>query len=154
MNELISLSVSRKRVKAKLRNRSKRNELQPLEAAMFFRYFPASAISFCLIFLCSFEFFFFFFCSTFCFVSDAARGRENSWLARNDYETFMAERTRHTKPKKGPQDGVGSNLLYLEPNPPTPPTLLHHSHIVGQSSEAFIGRHPQRPIPFLSDGIS
>lgn len=96
----------------------------------------------------------FFFCSTFCFVSDAARGRENSWLARNDYETFMAERTRHTKPKKGPQDGVGSNLLYLEPNPPTPPALLHHSHIVGQSSEAFIGRHPQRPIPFLADGIS
>lgn len=76
---------------------------------LFFRLFPFR-------FLCPFTFFILrvpppatlcrlplILCSCFCFVSDAARGRENSWLARNDYGTFMAEPALHTKPrKKGP----------------------------------------------------
>lgn len=135
---------------------------------MFFPYFPPFAPFSCsALFLFPstpsdiFPQFSFFLCSRFCFVSDAARGRENSWLARNDYETFMAQRTAnsgaaHTKPPKRvlpswkrrrrrEHSVPGCHpLLHLEHHP-----ALYHSHIVGQSSEAFIGRSPAR----LADGI-
>lgn len=103
LNALISLSVSRKRVKAKLRNRSKRNELQPLEAAMFFRYFPASAISFCLIFLCSFEFFFFFFVALFVlFRMLRVAGKTAGWLVMITRLLWQSERGTQS-PKRVPK---------------------------------------------------
>jgi len=88
----------------------------------------------------------FFFSSRFCFVSDAARGRENSWLARNDYETFMAERTLHTKPKKGPKDGERSNLQYLECA-----HSAHHPHSIIRTSLAKVRKRLLEgpfPLPF------